>query len=145
MQGDPLMRKITTVHDLKWMHDFVACHVRFYLKIRKFPDNGRVSANIVNLIYKIDRGWFSDAKHCVEHGLKWFRSKVMCLWSLHCHFNHCEYIPGTLRYDAKTHINSRNGAISGSVPSVRCRRVTFSVQTESGCDVVSHNTCCVGN
>ena len=132
-------------HGLRWNMVFVTIPGRFNLKISKFIDNGRISRIIMNLIYKIDRGWFSDVKHCVEHDLGWFRSKVMYFWSFHSHFNHCEYILGTLRYDVKTYLNDRNGAISGSAPPVWCRRITFSVHAESVCDIVSSNTSCEGN
>ena len=44
--------------------------------------NVHISTVIVNLSCEIDRGSFSDAKHCVEHDLKLFRSKVVLLYVL---------------------------------------------------------------
>jgi len=132
-------------HGLRWNMIFVTIPGRFNLKISKFIDNGRISRIIMNLIYKIDRGWFSDVEHCVEHGLKWFRSKVMYLWTFYWGFNHCEYISATLPNDSKIYVRGRNGDKSGFQCSTERTTIIFRPCIDFMYDIMPSNTWCVGN
>ena len=105
----------------------------------------RISKIIVNLICKIDRGWFSDVKHCVEHGLKWFRSKVMYSWTFYWGFNHCEYISATLPNDSKIYVRGRNGDKSGFQCSTERTTIIFRPCIDFMYDIMPSNTWCVGN
>ena len=97
------------------------------------------------LTCKINRGWSSDVKHCVEDDLKWLRSKIMSLWSFYWDFNHCEYIPTTLRHDVKIYIRGRNDAKSRSQFAIWRTTIIFRVHTDSIYDITSSNTCSVDN
>ena len=94
--------------DRKWSRSKIMLtspfSVNLGFKNSKSTDNGHISTVIMILSCKIDRGWFSNVKHCVEHDLKWLRTKDMSLWPFYWDFNHCEYIPATLWHDAKIYI-----------------------------------------
>ena len=111
----------------------------------KFIDNGLISTIIMILSCKIDRGWFSDVKHCVEHDLKWLRSKVMSSCSFYWVFNHCEYNSATLRHDAKIYIRGQKVENSRYQSGIQCTTIIFSVHIDSIHEIVPSNTCSVGN
>ena len=107
-------------------------------KNSKSIDNGRISTVIMILSCEIDRGWFSDVKHCVEHDLKWLRSKAMTSWPFYWHFNHCEYIAATLRHDAKIYIRGRNSEKSRSQSEIWC--TTIILESTPTLHMMSHRS-----
>ena len=135
--------------DRKWSRSKVMLASPFLVNLQfknsKYNDNGLISTVIMILSCKNDRGWFSDVKHCVEHDLKWLISKIMYLWSFYWVFNHCEYIPATLRHDAKIYIRGQKVENSRYQSEIQCTTIIFSVHIDSMYDIVPSNTCSVGN
>ena len=135
--------------DLKWSGSKIMSISPFSgnldFKNSKSTDNGRISTDIMILSCKIDRGWFSDVKHCVERDLEWLRSKIMSLWPFYWGFNHCESILDTLRHDAKIYIRGRNRVNSRSQSPMECTTIIFRVHNGSIYEIIPSNTSSVGN
>ena len=68
-------------------------------------------------------------------------SKLLYYWV----FNHCEYIPATLRHDIKIYTRGRNVEKSRSQSEIQCTTIIFRVHIDSIYDIVPSNTCSVGN
>ena len=107
--------------------------------------NGPEWSGWVNLNCKIDRGWFSNVKHCVEHHLEWLRSKIMSLWSFYCDLNHYGGNLLTLRHDAKIYIRGRNTAKSRFQDPIDYTTIIFRVHNDFMYDIIQSTTWCVGN